>query len=105
MSLNNINALQNYEDLRYVSYLAEQFKDTGELNTDYYIHALANMEQRNEYRYSNGIKYGILNYTTEKTYNASDYIGSNVISLTLNNDLAFDVNINNIETYLKNSNI
>ena len=105
MSLNNINSLQNYEDLRYVSYLAEQFKDTGELNTDYYIHALANLEQRNEYRYSNGIKFGILNYGSEKIYTVNDLVGSNVTSLILNNDLAFDITVNNVESYLKNSQI
>ena len=105
MSLNNINTLQNYEDIRYVSYLAEQFKDTGELNTDYYIHALANLEQRNEYRYSNGIKYGILTYDTDVEYNQDNINITIPTSLKLNNVLSFDIIVNNVETYLKNSQI
>ena len=50
MPINNINTLQNYEDLKYTTDLAKQ-NPSGVLNTDYYIHALANLEQRNEYRY------------------------------------------------------
>ena len=114
MPINNINTLQNYEDLRFVSYMAEQFKETGELNTDYYIHALANLEQRTEYRYSNGIKYGILTFDENDvrdkaygvpSYSIEDFKTSTSISMTLNNELTFDIPVNNVESYLKNSSI
>lgn len=105
MSLNNINTLQNYEDLRFVNELSEQFKDTGELNTDYYIHSLANLEQRNEYKYSNGIKYGILTYNEEVIYPNEKTLNITPTSLSLVNQLSFDVVVNNVEAYLKNSQI
>lgn len=114
MPINNINTLQNYEDLKYTTDLAKQ-NPSGVLNTDYYIHALANLEQRNEYRYSNGIKYGILTYDKAVTVGESDVIIGNTSSndaiastttlLELNNDMSFDITVNNIETYLKHSQI
>ena len=114
MPINNINTLQNYEDLKYTTDLAKQ-NPSGVLNTDYYIHALANLEQRTEYRYSNGIKYGILTYDKAVTVGESDVIISNTSSndaiastttlLELNNDMSFDITVNNIETYLKHSQI
>lgn len=105
----NINTLQNYEDLKYTTDLAKQ-NPSGVLNTDYYIHALANLEQRNEYRYSNGIKYGILTYDKAVTVGESDDTANNAIAATttlleLNNDMSFDITVNNIETYLKHSQI
>lgn len=109
MPINNINTLQNYEDLKYTTDLAKQ-NPSGVLNTDYYIHALANLEQRNEYRYSNGIKYGILTYDKAVTVGESDDTANNAIAATttlleLNNDMSFDITVNNIETYLKHSQI
>ncbi len=114
MPINNINTLQNYEDLKYTTDLAKQ-NPSGVLNTDYYIHALANLEQRTEYRYSNGIKYGILTYDKAVTVGESDVIIGNTSSndaiaatttlLELNNDMSFDITVNNIETYLKHSQI
>ena len=109
MPINNINTLQNYEDLKYTTDLAKQ-NPSGVLNTDYYIHALANLEQRNEYRYSNGIKYGILTYDKAVTVGESDDTTNNAIAATttlleLNNDMSFDITVNNIETYLKHSQI
>ena len=108
MPINNINTLQNYEDLRYTTYLAYQDAN-GVLNTDYYIHALANLEQRNEYRYSNGIKYGILNYDTDVVITPESVFGNNTAEATmfleLPNDMGFDIYVNNIETYLKHSQI
>lgn len=109
MPINNINTLQNYEDLKYTTDLAKQ-NPSGVLNTDYYIHALANLEQRNEYRYSNGIKYGILTYDKAVTVGESDATANNAIAATttlleLNNDMSFDITVNNIETYLKHSQI
>ena len=109
MPINNINTLQNYEDLKYTKDLAKQ-NPSGVLNTDYYIHALANLEQRNEYRYSNGIKYGILTYDKAVTVGESDVTANNAIAATttlleLNNDMSFDITVNNIETYLKHSQI
>lgn len=105
----NINTLQNYEDLKYTTDLAKQ-NPSGVLNTDYYIHALANLEQRNEYRYSNGIKYGILTYDKAVTVGESDDTANDAIAATttlleLNNDMSFDITVNNIETYLKHSQI
>lgn len=105
----NINTLQNYEDLKYTKDLAKQ-NPSGVLNTDYYIHALANLEQRTEYRYSNGIKYGILTYDKAVTVGESDVTANNAIAATttlleLNNDMSFDITVNNIETYLKHSQI
>lgn len=105
----NINTLQNYEDLKYTKDLAKQ-NPSGVLNTDYYIHALANLEQRTEYRYSNGIKYGILTYDNAVTVGESDVTANNAIAATttlleLNNDMSFDITVNNIETYLKHSQI
>ena len=109
MPINNINTLQNYEDLKYTTDLAKQ-NPSGVLNTDYYIHALANLEQRNEYRYSNGIKYGILTYDKAVTVGESDDTANDAIAATttlleLNNDMSFDITVNNIETYLKHSQI
>ena len=109
MPINNINTLQNYEDLKYTTDLAKQ-NPSGVLNTDYYIHALANLEQRTEYRYSNGIKYGILTYDKtvtvgESDVTANDAIASTTTLLELNNDMSFDITVNNIETYLKHSQI
>lgn len=109
MPINNINTLQNYEDLKYTTDLAKQ-NPSGVLNTDYYIHALANLEQRTEYRYSNGIKYGILTYDKAVTVSESDATANNAIAATttlleLNNDMSFDITVNNIETYLKHSQI
>ena len=109
MPINNINTLQNYEDLKYTTDLAKQ-NPSGVLNTDYYIHALANLEQRNEYRYSNGIKYGILTYDKTVTVGESDVTANDAIAATttlleLNNDMSFDITVNNIETYLKHSQI
>ncbi len=109
MPINNINTLQNYEDLKYTTDLAKQ-NPSGVLNTDYYIHALANLEQRNEYRYSNGIKYGILTYDKAVTVGESDATANDAIAATttlleLNNDMSFDITVNNIETYLKHSQI
>ena len=114
MSINNINTLQNYEDLKYTTDLAKQ-DPSGVLNTDYYIHALANLEQRTEYRYSNGIKYGILTYDKPVTVGVSDIMTDNTsinddtaattTLLELNNDMSFDITVNNIETYLKHSQI
>ena len=109
MPINNINTLQNYEDLKYTTDLAKQ-NPSGVLNTDYYIHALANLEQRNEYRYSNGIKYGILTYDKTVTVGESDVTTNDAIAATttlleLNNDMSFDITVNNIETYLKHSQI
>lgn len=109
MPINNINTLQNYEDLKYTTDLAKQ-NHSGVLNTDYYIHALANLEQRNEYRYSNGIKYGILTYDKTVTVGESDVTANDAIAATttlleLNNDMSFDITVNNIETYLKHSQI
>lgn len=114
MPINNINTLQNYEDLKYTTDLAKQ-DPSGALNTDYYIHALANLEQRTEYRYSNGIKYGILTYDKPVIVGASDVTTDNTLLndgiaatttlLELNNDMSFDITVNNIETYLKHSQI
>lgn len=114
MPINNINTLQNYEDLKYTVELAKQDKNNN-LDTDYYIHALANLEQRNEYRYSNGIKYGILTYDRDITVgindaNSNDHLANDEIAATttlleLNNDMSFDIIVNNIETYLKHSQI
>ena len=109
MPINNINTLQNYEDLKYTKDLAKQ-NPSGVLNTDYYIHALANLEQRTEYRYSNGIKYGILTYDKAVTVGESDVTANDAIAATttlleLNNDMSFDITVNNIETYLKHSQI
>ena len=109
MPINNINTLQNYEDLKYTTDLAKQ-NPSGVLNTDYYIHALANLEQRTEYRYSNGIKYGILTYDKTVTVGESDVTANDAIAATttlleLNNDMSFDITVNNIETYLKHSQI
>lgn len=101
MPINNINTLQNYDDLKYVTDAAKQ-DSSGNLNTDYYIHALANLEQRNEYRYSNGIKYGILTYDREVTVASESQSTS---SLSFINNVSFDILVNNIETYLKHSKI
>lgn len=101
MGISNINTLQNYEDLRYVESISRQNK--GELETDYYIHSLANLEQRTEYRYSNGIKYGILYFDKTITVTGDDI--NDLFILSLNNDVSFDITVNNIETYLKNSQI
>ena len=118
MPINNINTLQNYEDLKYTTNIAKQ-DPSGVLNTDYYIHALANLEQRTEYRYSNGIKYGILTYdkdftvgvntaaqdNTSNNTTSNDDIAAPTTLLELNNDMSFDITVNNIETYLKHSQI
>ena len=108
MPINNINTLQNYKDLKYTTDLANQ-DNAGVLNTDYYIHALANLEQRNEYRYSNGIKYGILTYDADEVVEYTDWrdksLRNNTTLLELSNDMSFDITVNNIETYLKYSQI
>ena len=104
MPINNINTLQNYKDLKYTRDLAKQ-DESGVLNTDYYIHALANLEQRNEYRYSNGIKYGILTYDEDVIISTNDEKYGDTTFLELNNDMSFDIYVNDIETYLKHSQI
>lgn len=104
MPINNINTLQNYKDLKYTRDLAKQ-DESGVLNTDYYIHALANLEQRNEYRYSNGIKYGILTYEEDVIISTNDEKYGDTTFLELNNDMSFDIYVNDIETYLKHSQI
>lgn len=99
MPIQNINALQNAEDIKYINGLSVTTDDSATVNSDYYIHALANLEQRNEYRYSNGIKYNILKFDEDVERTNKDIVPI----YELIDDVRFDNLINNVEVYKKHS--
>ena len=91
MAVYNIHALQNSEDLAYLT----------NKDYDYYVNALANMGQRSSFSNKNAIRYSKI------TFDENDEITSiskkSDILLELGNDLSFDITINNVEAYKRHS--
>lgn len=91
MAVYNIHALQNSEDLAYLT----------NKDYDYYVHALANIGQRSSFSNKNAIRYSKITFD-ENDENMIISEKSDIL-LELNNDLSFDITINNVEAYKRHS--